>query len=54
MTAASSHLSKELKELIKNIGETKSKQEEDRIILSELASLKPKLAEKNLTPKQIK
>jgi len=34
MATASSHLSKELKELIKSIGETKSKQEEDRIILT--------------------
>lgn len=34
MTSASSHLSKELKEFIKSIGETKSKQEEDKIILN--------------------
>jgi AP-4 complex subunit epsilon-1 len=34
MATASSHLSKELKEFIKSIGETKSKQEEDKIIVS--------------------
>ena len=54
MTTASAHLSKDLKELIKSIGETKSKQEEDRIILAELALLKPRLSEKNLSPKQTK
>lgn len=29
------HLSKEIRDLIKQIGETRSKQEEDKIILSE-------------------
>ena len=52
MATASSHLSKDLKELIKSIGETKSKQEEDRIILGELTSLKGKLAEKSLSTRQ--
>ena len=37
------HLSKEFFELIKSIGESKSKQEEDRIILNEIAVLKKKL-----------
>lgn len=54
MASSSAHLSKKLKELIRNIGETKSKQEEDRIILNELQELKTKIAEKNLTPKEIK
>jgi len=54
MSSFTTHLSKELKELIKKIGETKSKQEEDRIIIGELSTLKGRLAEKNLTPKQIK
>ena len=37
------HLSKEFFELIKSIGESKSKQEEDRIILNEISVLKKKL-----------
>lgn len=37
------HLSKEFFELIKAIGESKSKQEEDRIITNEIASLKKKM-----------
>ncbi len=37
------HLSKEFFELIKAIGESKSKQEEDRIIASEIIALKKKL-----------
>jgi len=34
MSFSGTNLSKELQELIKSIGETKSKQEEDRIILN--------------------
>ena len=37
------HLSKEFFELIKAIGESKSKQEEDRIIATEILALKKKL-----------
>jgi len=37
------HLSKEFFELIKAIGEAKSKQEEDRIIMREVNTLKKKL-----------
>lgn len=37
------HLSKEFFELLKAIGESKSKQEEDRIILREISTLKKKL-----------
>ena len=38
-----SHLSKDFFELVKSIGESKSKQEEDRIILDEVAVLKKKM-----------
>eukprot|EP00957_Ditylum_brightwellii_P042764 3238250-Ditylum_brightwellii.AAC.1 len=37
------HLSKEFFELLKAIGEARSKQEEDRIIVKEVATLKKKL-----------
>ncbi|RHY08872.1 hypothetical protein DYB37_000512, partial [Aphanomyces astaci] len=40
-----SHLSKDFFELVKSIGESKSKQEEDRIIVSEVAQLKRKMTE---------
>lgn len=49
-----SHLSKEMHDLVKSIGETRSKQEEDKIILKELTVLKNKLAEKNIPPKKMK
>jgi AP-4 complex subunit epsilon-1 len=39
------HLSKDFFELVKSIGESKSKQEEDRIIISEVAQLKRKMNE---------
>ena len=40
-----SHLSKEFFDLVKAIGESKSKQEEDRIIISEVKVLKKRLQE---------
>ena len=40
MMSSSAHLSKELHELIKNIGETRSKQEEDKIMVVDQAKLK--------------
>ena len=43
-----SHLSKDFFELVKAIGESKSKQEEDRIIVQEVAILKKKCQEKNV------
>lgn len=49
-----SHLSKDLYEVIKSIGETKSKEQEDRIIQNELVLLKPELAKANIPPKKMK
>ncbi|CAN0334943.1 unnamed protein product [Ascophyllum nodosum] len=40
-----SHLSKDFFELVKAIGESKSKQEEDRIIMNEVGTLKKKMPE---------
>jgi len=48
------HLSRELYELIKSIGETRSKQEEDKIIQTDLQLLKGKINEKNIPPKKMK
>ena len=45
------HLSKELYDLIKSIGETRSKQEEDKIITNELRLLKHSINEKNSVKK---
>ena len=47
------HLSKDFFELVKAIGETKSKQEEDRIISKEVAELKKKLPEKGIVGKKL-
>lgn len=46
--------SKEFFELIKSIGESKSKQEEDRIMLGEVAVLKAKFLEKDVSKKKMK
>lgn len=43
------HLSKEFFELLKSIGESKSKQEEDRIVQREIVTLKKKMETGNLT-----
>eukprot|EP00592_Proboscia_alata_P006091 CAMPEP_0194355278 /NCGR_PEP_ID=MMETSP0174-20130528/3214_1 /TAXON_ID=216777 /ORGANISM="Proboscia alata, Strain PI-D3" /LENGTH=1060 /DNA_ID=CAMNT_0039124499 /DNA_START=84 /DNA_END=3266 /DNA_ORIENTATION=+ len=48
--SSGSHLSKEFFELIKAIGESKSKQEEDRIIQREIITLKKKLETPTKTP----
>lgn len=48
------HLSKELYDLIKSIGETRSKQEEDKIIQNDLQQLKSKINEKNVNAKKMK
>jgi AP-4 complex subunit epsilon-1 len=52
--SSGSHLSKELFELVKSIGESRSKQEEDKIITQEAALLKVKIAEPNIPPKKMK
>ena len=39
--SSGSHLSKELFELVKAIGESRSKQEEDKIITAEVEKLRP-------------
>lgn len=49
-----SHLSKEFFELVKSIGESRSKQEEDRIILKEIEKLKAGLQKKKIPPKTMK
>ena len=48
------HLSKEMLELIKSIGDSRSKQEEDKIILKELDTLKVKIKESNINNKKMK
>ena len=48
------HLTKEMYDLVKSIGETRSKQEEDKIITTELNSLKTKINEKNINSKKQK
>lgn len=52
--SSGSHLSKDLFELIKAIGESKSKQEEDKLITQELAILKTKIAEARVPDKRMK
>eukprot|EP00743_Colponemidia_sp_Colp-15_P002166 GILK01002351.1.p1 GENE.GILK01002351.1~~GILK01002351.1.p1 ORF type:complete len:1062 (-),score=193.43 GILK01002351.1:67-3252(-) len=49
-----SHLSKELFELVKAIGESRSKQEEDKIIVNEVSVLKTKINESNIPAKKMK
>ena len=52
--SSGSHLSKELLELVKSIGESRSKQEEDKIITNEASTLKSKFLERNLPEKKMK
>ena len=52
--SSGSHLSKELFDLVKSIGESRSKQEEDKIILAEVNSLKIKISEPGIPPKKMK
>jgi len=48
------HLSKEFFELVKSIGETRSKQEEDKIIITEIALLKQHLSQPGISAKKMK
>jgi len=48
------HLSKEFFELVKSIGESRSKQEEDKIIVGEIAILKQHLNQPNISAKKMK
>ena len=52
--SSGNHLSKELFELVKSIGESRSKQEEDKIISQEASILKVRIAEPNISPKKMK
>jgi AP-4 complex subunit epsilon-1 len=48
-----SHLSKDFFELVKAIGESKSKQEEDRIILDEVQALKRRMPDATVGRKKV-
>ena len=54
MHSSSSHLSKDLLELIKAIGDSHSKQEEDKIISKECETLKGLIKQSNIHPKTMK
>ena len=54
MNSSSSHLSKDLLELIKAIGDSRSKQEEDKIISKECETLKMIIKESGVAPKRMK
>ena len=53
MHNSSSHLSKDLLELIKAIGDSRSKQEEDNIISKECDTLKLIIKESGVPPKRM-
>ena len=48
------HHTSDFFELIRTIGETKSKQEEDKIITKEVSKLKPLIVQKNIKPHLMK
>lgn len=52
--SSGAHLSKELFDLIKSIGESRSKQEEDKIIVAEVEKLKGKISTPNIGDKRMK
>jgi len=49
-----SHLSKEFFDLVKSIGESRSKQEEDKIIVNEVATLKAKMGARDVPARKMK
>lgn len=49
-----SHLSKDFFDLVKAIGESKSKQQEDNIIVDEISTLKKRMVEANVSKKKMK
>jgi len=52
--AAGAHLSKDFFDLVKSIGEAKSKQEEDRIVVHEVQKLKRMMADPTIKGKLLK
>jgi AP-4 complex subunit epsilon-1 len=54
MNNSGSHLSKEMLDLIKAIGDSRSKQEEDKVILTEKEHLKVKIKESGVNAKKMK
>ena len=54
MHNSGSHLSKEMQDLIKSIGDSRSKQEEDKIIMKESDVLKAKIRESGVNNKKMK
>ena len=54
MHSSGTHLSKEMLDLIKSIGDSRSKQEEDKIISKESEILKKKICESGIAPKKMK
>lgn len=54
MNNSGSHLSKEMLDLIKSIGDSRSKQEEDKIIMKECDVLKTKIKESGVNNKKMK
>lgn len=52
--SSGAHLSKELLDLVKSIGESRSKQEEDKIITAEASTLKLKFLERNVPEKKMR
>jgi AP-4 complex subunit epsilon-1 len=52
--AAGSNLSKDFFDLVKSIGESKSKQEEDRIVVAEVAKLKKVVGDPSIKGKLLK
>lgn len=54
MSQSGGHLSKGFYELVKAIGESKSKQEEDRIVSAEVLVLKKSLPESGISRKKLR